>query len=256
MLEIFKPITATYAFLFFLFWSTDNNLIKSNVNLKSKKNNAICKTFSVPELKRVSKHYGCTLNDVVLSILSSSLKQYFETHGDEKTQSINLLVPFSLRELPKTIAEHKMNNDFNVICFTLAMKKSFEEAIKVVSAKTRKLKGSLYPFAVKALTEIIAWFPGIVGQLVMMWVVSKATIVLSNVPGPKRCMKFGDVKCKGLVGLIPGLGDLAFGISAMSQGDQLIMAIQSDLDYVEDPRELRDLFEVTYDKLIATVSEA
>ena len=132
MLEICKPFTATYAFLFFLFWSTDNNLIKSNVNLKSKKNNAICKTFSVPELKRVSKHYGCTLNDVVLSILSSSLKQYFETHGDEKTQSINLLVPFSLRELPKTIAEHKMNNDFNVICFTLAMKKSFEEAVKVV----------------------------------------------------------------------------------------------------------------------------
>lgn len=53
----------------------------------------------------------------------------------------------------------------------------------------------------------------------MMWVVSKATVVLSNVPGPKVPMNFGGVECKGLIALIPGLGDLAFGISAISQGN-------------------------------------
>jgi hypothetical protein len=47
------------------------------------------------------------------------------------------------------------------------------------------MKKSLYPYGVLALTEFIAWFPSLVGQLIMIWVVSKATLVLSNVPGPK-----------------------------------------------------------------------
>ena len=53
----------------------------------------------------------------------------------------------------------------------------------------------------------------------MWWVISKATLVLSNIPGPKVPLQFNNVKCKGIVGLIPGLGDLAFGISAMSHAD-------------------------------------
>ena len=58
------------------------------------------------------------------------------------------------------------------------------------------MKNSIYPFGVNALTQLIAWFPGIVGQLIMMWVVSKATIVMSNVPGPKKCLHWPEFKVK------------------------------------------------------------
>jgi hypothetical protein len=84
----------------------------------------------------------------------------------------------------------------------------------------------------------------------MMWVASKSTVILSNVPGPKVPFTFGKVHCKGIIALIPGLGDLAFGISAMSHAETLHMAIQSDLDYVEDPKEIRDLLEKNYDELV------
>lgn len=84
----------------------------------------------------------------------------------------------------------------------------------------------------------------------MMWVVSKATVVLSNVPGPRVPFNFKGAECKGIIALIPGLGDLAFGISAISQGEQLYMAVQSDTSYVERPEELRDLLERNYDRLL------
>lgn len=113
------------------------------------------------------------------------------------------------------------------------------------------MKKSLYPYGVLALTELIAWFPSILGQLVMMWVVSKATLIISNVPGPKEPLNYnGNVKSKALLALIPGLGDLAFGISAMSHADALLMAIQSDTSYVEDPNELMYLIEKNYDELV------
>jgi hypothetical protein len=59
----------------------------------------------------------------------------------------------------------------------------------------------------------------------MMWVVSKATLVLSNVPGPKDGLNYPGAKGIGFVALIPGLGDLAFGISAVSMLDRLYMTV-------------------------------
>ena len=58
-----------------------------------------------------------------------------------------------------------------------------------------------------------------------MWFVSKATLVLSNVPGPKSDLVFNGKKSRAFCALIPGLGDLAFGISAVSHVDNVIMAV-------------------------------
>ena len=70
MITLIKPFTLTYAFLFFFFWSTDKNCIKSTVKLHSKKNNSICKEFEVAKLKKIGKHFNGTINDVVLALTS------------------------------------------------------------------------------------------------------------------------------------------------------------------------------------------
>ena len=73
----------------------------------------------------------------------------------------------------------------------------------------------------------------------MMWVASKSTMVLSNVPGPKRSLVFDKAEAVGFGALIPGLGDLAIGISAMSMADRLYMAIQSDTSYIKTQMSLK-----------------
>jgi len=83
----------------------------------------------------------------------------------------------------------------------------------------------------------------------MMWVTSKATIVLSNVPGPKVGLTYRGVVCTGFIALVPGLGDLAFGITAMSMAETMFVAVQSDTSYVEDPTEIRTIIERNYDEL-------
>ena len=51
LITLLKPFTMTYAFLFFLFWSTDRNYIKNSVNLAGVKKNAISKRLDISELK-------------------------------------------------------------------------------------------------------------------------------------------------------------------------------------------------------------
>jgi len=103
------------------------------------------------------------MNDAVLGIVSMSLKQYLRQNNDFDCKSMNLLVPFSLRELPEGLGDHRIENDFSILCFTLQLHSVFNEAITQIANQTRALKNSLYPHATLHLTQIIAWFPGIVG---------------------------------------------------------------------------------------------
>lgn len=124
-------MTLTYAFLFFFIWPTDVNCVKpEKVELEGKKHNAISKPFDVSKLKAIGKeNNGATVNDVVLSLLSISMREYMRKHEDMTSKSINMLVPFSLRELPATKGAHKLWNDFSVLCFTLKLCATFEDAI-------------------------------------------------------------------------------------------------------------------------------
>jgi hypothetical protein len=58
-----------------------------------------------------------------------SLKQYLRQNNDYDSKSINLLVPFSLRELPEGLHDHRVENDFSILCFTLQLHSVFNEAI-------------------------------------------------------------------------------------------------------------------------------
>lgn len=103
-----KPFTLIHAFIFFFFWGYDKNFIKDNVKLTGNKKNAISKKLDVQILKKIGKAHQATLNDVVLALVGTSIKQYLVNKKDLNTNSLNTLVPYSLRELPKTVAEHRL----------------------------------------------------------------------------------------------------------------------------------------------------
>ena len=70
--------------------------------------------------------------------------------------------------------------------------------------------------------------PPLLAEVIGMVLVSKATIAFSNIPGPIRPYVFDKHDSTEMIALIPGIGDLAFGVSAMSHGDNLRMAVQAD----------------------------
>jgi hypothetical protein len=62
--------------------------------------------------------------------------------------------------------------------------------------------------------------------MIQMCLISKATLVVSNVPGPTSPLEYpGGIRSKAILGMIPGCGDLAFGISAISHIDTMIVTI-------------------------------
>jgi len=54
-------------------------------------------------MKRKGKETDSTINDLVLTLLSLSLNEYFVIKGDIDQKSVNLGVPVSSRRIPDTI---------------------------------------------------------------------------------------------------------------------------------------------------------
>lgn len=81
------------------------------------------------KLKKIAHSYGATLNDVVLSMVSIAVREYLRNHGDTDANTINMLIPFSLRDIPEKKEDHVLENNVTLICFTLFLHSTFDSAI-------------------------------------------------------------------------------------------------------------------------------
>ena len=100
-------------------------------------------------------------------------------------------MPFSLRTVPKTIDRHTVVNNFSPLCFTLRIHEEFDQAMLQIKRQTSSMKNSLYPHGNYSLSQFVAMMPPLIAQVIGMWLVSKATVVFSNIPGPIRPYSFG-----------------------------------------------------------------
>lgn len=133
-----------------------------------------------------------------------------------------------MRKLPNSVKNIKLENDISFIGFNLHLSGYFEESMMKVSTMTKKLKRSLYPVGALALTQFANYLPQILCQFIKKFGMSKGTLVLSNLPGPKIPYQFDGFKSKGIIAMLPGNGDLLFGLLAVSHHDSLYMTISAD----------------------------
>jgi len=109
------------------------------------------------------------MNNYTGALLSCALHEYFTNNtnssfeGDTKVykvpKTINVAMPFSIRDKPKSVDGIKMVNDFAPVYVTMPLCQNMSEGIKVVSKEFNSFKGSLEPFGMKALSVVSAWLP-------------------------------------------------------------------------------------------------
>jgi len=56
----------------------------------------------VDELKKRSASLNVTINDLLMTLTSISLKEYLMSKGDKVTSKLKMVVPISLREPPES----------------------------------------------------------------------------------------------------------------------------------------------------------
>ena len=101
--------------------------------------------MSLEIVKKRGKELDCTINDIIMTATSRTIKQHFESLGDTTTRSIYLALPVSLRPPPSTVDDIQLLNQFAILPMKLRLIDDCMEGLKLIKGDMRAMKTSMEP---------------------------------------------------------------------------------------------------------------
>jgi diacylglycerol O-acyltransferase / wax synthase len=201
------------------------------------------------EVATVARAHGCKINDVLMATAAGALGDYLQCRGvDTRGLTIRATVPVNLRR-PEDAPS--LGNAFGLVFLDLPVGIADPLArLRAVQAAMDGLKQSYQPLLMLGLLGALGLMPGRVETAAIDLLSVKATLVASNVAGPRQAVHFGGRRITGLVFWVPQSGQLAAGISLMSYDGAVQFGLLADARRVPDPRAVVARFPAAFEKLV------
>ena len=190
------------------------------------------------EVKAVSKALGGTINDILLSAMTGGLRRYLTQNGSEPPDDLNFraAMPVNLRTMERM---NQLGNQFGLIFLSLPVGIA-DPAKRLAELKRRasSLKRSLEPVVVFRILDALGIVPRKVQDLVVSIFATKATAVMTNVPGPKDVLYLAGKPIQDLFFWVPQAGRVGIGISICSYAGRVRLGVGTDTGLVPDPEKI------------------
>lgn len=124
-----------------------NTLKKKDHIITGVKNGWYSNDLNIEGIKKYCKEVGnCTVNDYTMTLLSTSLHEYFHKNtpmGEKTAEHCGIAMPFSMREAPSDIRNIRLGNAVSTISHSLKLFKDFKAGLDHIKNVMDKLKYSL-----------------------------------------------------------------------------------------------------------------
>jgi hypothetical protein len=202
-------------------------------------------------VKAVGRALGGTVNDVLLTAVTGALRRYLHQH-DAPLEDVHALVPVNLRPLDAPIPR-ELGNRFGVVFLRLPV--HLEEPrrrLREVSKRMEALKRSPEAVVTSGALELLGRTPAALERIAVDVMGSKASLVATNVPGPRQPVSLAGTRLDGLTFWVPQAGHVGLGVSLFSYAGQVTVGVASDASRVPDPGALVAAFQEELDALATT----
>lgn len=205
--------------------------------------------IDLQEVKAVCKLAGATVNDLLVTAVVGALRRYMLLHGE--VVDVRAMVPVNLRD-----ARHELTlgNQFALVYLNLPV--SMESAmmrLRSVKKQMDIMKGSPEPMVVYQLLNVIGRIPGELADWATTWFSTKASAVLTNVPGPRQLLYFAGKPMRRILFWVPQSGRIGLGISIISYNGAVTLGLMVDDGLVENPELIMNAFHAEIDLIAAEV---
>jgi WS/DGAT/MGAT family acyltransferase len=205
--------------------------------------------IGLPEVKAVSHALGCSVNDMLLAAATGAIRGYLEEKGDHTAGvEIRVLVPINLR--PPDSGE-ELGNRFGIIAVELPVGlESPLERLYEIRRRIEALKTSYEPAVTLGLFAGLGYAPKVVQDMLFDLLVSRATAVMTNVPGPQRALYLAGSALKQVMFWVPQTGSIGMGVSLLSFNGQVHFGLITDAALVPDPDAIIARFGPEFERLV------
>ncbi len=208
------------------------------------------------EVKAVGKVHGCTVNDVLLSAVAGAMRGWLCDQGDKVDGlEINAAVPVNLRP---SIRPGELGNRFGLVFLGIPIGIADPvERLHAVNRKMAELKESYQPQISLGLLSLVGRGPSAMQRPVLEMFSSKATTVMTNVPGPQQPLYMAGAEIDKLLFWVPQSGSIGVGVSILSYNGKVHFGLMADSNLVADPGHIIRRVRGEFEKLVlATLMEA
>ncbi len=210
--------------------------------------------LSLADVKAVGRITGGTVNDVLLTAMSGGLRRYLLERG-EAVEGLNFraVVPVNLRPVDEPI---KLGNKFGLVFLSLPVGIA-DSLDRLYELKRRmdELKNSPEAVVAFGILNAIGMGPKEVEDIVVTIFGTKATTVMTNVPGPRQQIYLAGSPMRDLMFWVPQSGKLGMGISIISYNGKVNLGVVTDAKLVADPERIIAGFHEEFEEMMDLVRQ-
>lgn len=205
------------------------------------------------EVRTIARVLGCKINDVLMATLAGALGSYLQAEGEKiDGMVIRAAVPVNLRS--DEDAEPSLGNRFGLVFVDLPVGIRHPlERLYAIHATMQKLKTSSQPLVTFGLLGAVGSLPAVVEDPVMAVFSAKASLVASNVPGPREPLVFAGVPARQSLFWVPQAGSIGTGVSMLTYAGTVQFGVLSDRALIEKPAALVHMMREEFEKLVMLV---
>jgi diacylglycerol O-acyltransferase len=189
---------------------------------------------SLDETKKVARAAGCTVNDVVLAVVSGGFRRYMKRR-QVNTDKLDFRVSAPVNTRP-TDEEGKLGNHVSSWIIRLPVHESDPlKCIKKIHEITNELKRSNQSVGIEMVMSVHDWLP------IDMQAASVGTVnsVVTNVPGPQLPLYMLGAELLQIYAHPPLIDNIGLAIGVVSYNGVLGWCFQADHDRVPDLAEFK-----------------
>lgn len=188
---------------------------------------------------------------MLIASVAGAVRAQLERSGDT-TEDLHAMVPFNLRPLDQPLPRD-LGNRFGLVLLDLPVSEG--DAVRRVKGATTRMgaiKRSREGVVSYAILGAMGHTPQAVESRIVDLFSSKATMVLTNVPGPRAPVYLAGTRVGGVLVWAPCSGAVGMSVSIFSYDGEVVVGFMVNGRLIDDPRALVGAFEATTDELLAS----
>jgi len=187
-------------------------------------------------LNAIKRRFGCTVNDVVLTMVTGGVRTYLRELGHPTRKlMLRTLIPVSIRrQRPGGRTGNQVSGLVAPLPLAIAgAPRRLSEIVRVTRELRSSGQAATLARAVETVGNLTPWLVPVLGSMVFYRTID---LICSSVPGPRHPLEIAGQRVETIVPLVPIPEGVGLGFGAMTYAGRLCIGINADAALVGDLR--------------------
>ncbi len=211
-----------------------------------------CAEIRLADIKAIRHACGTSVNDVILALVTATVRRYLELHGDPvKGRLLRLMVPVNLRGAD---SPGELGNRISLVPVTIPLDiRNPRKLLAGVHQRTEFMKRAHAAELVSLASGLLSMVPNsaqaLGGNILSRLPFTPFNMVCTNVPGPQYPLYMLGHKILHCYPYVPVGGEMALNCAILTYNDTAYFGFSGDVHAAPDLRRLETLLRASFTEL-------